>query len=116
MGDNITQAERLLSTIMAARSRVRGLASGLPFDAASRIEARSTVGSSPVRQDMEVVHEMLETRVRAWRRQARRACRLAHQLEIERMVNSIFDEYFDKLRTLPCFTKLDGHEAKTSLL
>ena len=31
------------------------------------------------------------------------------------MINSIFDEYFDKLRTLPCFTKLDGREAKTSL-
>ena len=31
------------------------------------------------------------------------------------MMNSIFDEYFDKLRTLPCFTKLDGREAKTSL-
>ena len=32
------------------------------------------------------------------------------------MMNSIFDEIFDKLRTLPRFTKLDGHEAKTSLL
>ena len=32
------------------------------------------------------------------------------------MMNSIFDEYFDKLRTLPCFTKLDGREDKTSLL
>ena len=32
------------------------------------------------------------------------------------MMNSIFDEYIDKLRTLPCFTKLDSHEAKTSLL
>jgi len=68
MSDKINQAERLLATIMAARGRVRGLASGLPFDAATRLEARGTVGTSPARQDMEVVHEVLDGRVRAWRR------------------------------------------------
>ena len=70
MGDNITQAERLLATIMAARSRVRGMASGLSFDAATRLEVRGTVGNSPVRQNLEVVHEVLESQVRAWRRTA----------------------------------------------
>ena len=48
MGENITQAERLLATIVAGKSRVRGLSSGLSFEAANRLETRSTLGTTPV--------------------------------------------------------------------